>query len=103
MQLGFDKFKLLIDMSCYLPFSNGEFWYSSEDFLKNGRIQSQILYVFDKVEQDNVIIQDFNTELHTNVKQICENLYMVTRLSPSEKHIERIKQGIIYKEPERIL
>jgi hypothetical protein len=100
MQLGFDKFNLLIDMACYLPLDDkGTFWYSSEDYLKYGRIKSQVLYVFDKIYQDGEIIQNFSTQS----EQICENMFLVSKVSPSEKHINRIKQGMMYKQPQRIL
>lgn len=104
MQIGFDKFNLLIDMACYLPFNNnGNFWYSCDDFLKNGRIYSHVLYLFDRIEQDNKIIQDFNKEKNTHVNKICDDLFLVSKLSPSEKHIERIKHGNVYTEPKQIL
>lgn len=33
MQLGFDKFDMLVDMAFYIPFDKeGTFWYSSEDY-----------------------------------------------------------------------
>tara|TARA_B110000858_G_C17802657_1_gene476136 strand:- start:3428 stop:4024 length:597 start_codon:yes stop_codon:yes gene_type:complete len=100
MQLGFDKFNLLIDMACYLPFDDeGTFWYSAESYIKHGKIRSQALYTFDKISEDDEVIQDFNTEHDTSVTKICDNLFMVVKTSPSEKHINRIKKGIIYKKP----
>lgn len=104
MQLGFDKFNILIDMACYLPLNEqGKFWYSVEDFQKNGRIRSNVLYTFDKIYQNGVIIQDFNTQPDTSVIQLGDNLFIVSKLSPSEKHISRIKDGIEYKKPQKIL
>tara|TARA_B110001452_G_C15093737_1_gene381507 strand:- start:178 stop:777 length:600 start_codon:yes stop_codon:yes gene_type:complete len=104
MQLGFDQFNLFIDMACYLPLNNqGKFWYSVEDFKKYGRIRSDILYTFDKVYQNGKIIQDFTTQHHTSITQLAENLFLVTKPSPSEKHINRIKQGIEYTKPRLIL
>lgn len=104
MQLGFDKFNLLIDMACYIPFDDqGTFWYSSEDYLKYGRIRSQVLYVFDKIYQNGEIIQDFNTQSDTSIKRICEDMFLVSKVTPSEKHINRIKEGTMYKQPQRIL
>jgi len=104
MQLGFDKFNLLIDMACYIPFDEqGTFWYSAESYKKYGKIRSQILYTFDKIYQNNKTIQDFTTQPNTSVTQICENLFLVTKTSPSEKHIKRINEGIMYCEPQKIL
>jgi hypothetical protein len=104
MQLGFDKFNILIDMACYLPLNEqGKFWYSVEDFQKNGKIRSNVLYTFDKIYQNGEIIQDFNTQPNTSVIQLGDNLFLVNKLSPSEKHISRIKDGIEYKKPQKIL
>lgn len=104
MQLGFDKFNILVDMACYLPFNNqGKFWYSVEDFKKNGRIHSSVLYTFDKIHQNGAIIQDFTTQPETYTRQLCDNLFIVTKISPSDKHINRIKNGIEYKKPQQIL
>ena len=42
MQLGFDKFNMLMDMVFYLPFDkDGNFWYSVEEYIKNGKIKSE--------------------------------------------------------------
>jgi len=104
MQLGFDKFNLLIDMACYLPLNDqGKFWYSVEDFKKHGRIHSSVLYTFNKVYQNDEIIQDFTTQPDTSVRQLCDNLFLVTKISPSDKHINRIKDGIEYMKPQIIL
>tara|TARA_R110000824_G_scaffold169850_1_gene347023 strand:+ start:51 stop:650 length:600 start_codon:yes stop_codon:yes gene_type:complete len=104
MQLGFDKFNILIDMACYLPLNEqGKFWYSVEDFQKNGKIRSNVLYTFDKIYQNGEIIQDFNTQPNTSVIQLGDNLFLVNKSSPSEKHISRIKDGIEYKKPQKIL
>jgi len=104
MQTGFDRFNMLIDMACYLPYdTNGNFWYSSEDYQKYGRIRTQVLYVFDKIYQDGVVIQDFNMKHETMVKKVCESLFLVTKLSPSQKHIDRITNGSMYAQPQRIL
>lgn len=104
MQLGFDKFNLLIDMACYLPFDDkGTFWYSAESYIKHGKVRSQVLYTFDKIYEGGEIIQDFNTEYDTSTKQVCENLFMVSKTSPSDKHVNRIKNGVMYMEPQLIL
>ena len=104
MQLGFDKYNILIDMACYLPLNeHGKFWYSVEDFKKNGRIRSNVLYTFDKVYQNGEIIQDFTTQPDTSIIQLGTDLFLVSKLSPSEKHIGRINDGIEYKKPQKIL
>jgi len=104
MQLGFDKYNILIDMACYLPLNEqGKFWYSVEDFKKNGRIRSNVLYTFDKIYQNGEIIQDFTTQPDTSVIQLGTDLFLVSKLSPSEKHISRINDGIQYKKPQKIL
>lgn len=104
MQLGFDKYNILIDMACYLPLNeHGKFWYSVEDFKKNGRIRTNVLYTFDKVYQNGEIIQDFTTQPDTSVIQLGTDLFLVSKLSPSEKHIGRINDGIEYKKPQKIL
>ena len=74
-----------------------------EDFQKNGKIRSNVLYTFDKIYQNGEIIQDFNTQPNTSVIQLGDNLFLVNKLSPSEKHISRIKDGIEYKKPQKIL
>ena len=104
MQLGFDKYNILIDMACYLPLNeHGKFWYSVEDFKKYGRIRTNVLYTFDKVYQNGEIIQDFTTQPDTSVIQLGTDLFLVSKLSPSEKHIGRINDGIEYKKPQKIL
>jgi len=104
MQLGFDKYNILIDMTCYLPLNErGKFWYSVEDFKKNGRIRSNVLYTFDKIYQNGKIIQDFTSQPDTSVIQLGTDLFLVNKLSPSEKHIGRINDGIEYKKPQKIL
>jgi hypothetical protein len=53
MQLGFDKFDMLVDMAFYIP----------------------------------------------SCEQIMENLFLVTKSAPSEKHITRIENGEMYMKP----
>jgi hypothetical protein len=59
--------------------------------------------VFDKIYQNGEIIQDFNTQSDTSIKRICEDMFLVSKVTPSEKHINRIKEGTMYKQPQRIL
>jgi len=95
MQLGFDKFDMLVDMAFYIPFDKeGTFWYSSEDYKKYGTIECKTLHTFDKTEYNGEIIHEFES-----CEQIMENLFVVSQTAPSEKHIKRIENGEMYMKP----
>jgi len=98
MNLGHDKYNILIDMQYYY-YNNSinHFWYSSSMFEKYGVITTIILEVYNKVYKNGILLYDNNGE------KLMENLYKVEMESPSIKHIERIKEGIYYKEPIRII
>lgn len=99
MQLGFDKFNMLMDMVFYLPFDkDGNFWYSVEEYIKNGKIKSECLYSFDKITINGTINQDLN-ESYDSCIEIVKGLFIVMKTSPSDKHIKRINEGIYYREP----
>ena len=99
MQLGFDKFNMLMDVVFYLPFDkDGNFWYSVEEYIKNGKIKSECLYSFDKITINGTIKQDLN-ESYDSCIEIVEGLFIVMKTSPSDKHIKRINEGIYYREP----
>ena len=99
MQLGFDKFNMLMDVVFYLPFDkDGNFWYSVEEYIKNGKIKSECLYSFDKITINGTINQDLN-ESYDSCIEIVEGLFIVMKTSPSDKHIKRINEGIYYREP----
>ena len=98
MKLGFDKFNILIDISCYLPIDeHGKFWYSATDFLNHGTIQSTSLYCHDRIYQNGELIEYFE-----NAEEVIPNLFMVTRETPGKKHIDRIRSGVVYKEPVKV-
>lgn len=99
MQLGFDKFNMLMDVVFYLPFDkDGNFWYSVEEYIKNGKIKSECLYSFDKITINGTINQDLN-ESYDSCIEIVKGLFIVMKTSPSDKHIKRINEGIYYREP----
>ena len=98
MNLGHDQYNILIDMQYY--YYNkliDNFWYSSSMFKKNGVITSIILQVYKNVYKNGTLLYDSNGE------KLMDNLYKVEKESPSIKHIERISNGIYYKEPIRII
>jgi hypothetical protein len=96
MQLGHDEFGILVDMQCYLPnpvIGNG-FWYSADDYLRHGQIETQKL--------DISIDEYFHGEKvseYENAHKVAENLYLVTVECPSNKHVERIRNGQKYARP----
>lgn len=95
MQLGFDKYNMFVDMAFYIPFGDdGVFWYSAEEYEKYGKIKTKTLYTFDKVEYDGKIIREFDA-----CEEVTEGLFVVTKMSPSEKHINRLQNGVVYMKP----
>tara|TARA_Y100000590_G_scaffold360550_2_gene416881 strand:- start:899 stop:1486 length:588 start_codon:yes stop_codon:yes gene_type:complete len=98
MNLGHDKYKMLIDMQYYYYNEKiNNFWYSSSMFKKYGLITSTILEVYNKVYKNNQLLYNNNGE------ELMNDLYKVELKSPSEKHIKRLSKGIYYKEPIRII
>ena len=99
MQLGFDRFNMLVDMAFYLPFDQeGNFWYSADNYIRNGTIKSQVMYPFDKIIVNGEVIQDMFVEAETCV-EILDGLFITSKTSPSKKHINRIRDGIYYRKP----
>ena len=99
MQLGFDRFNMLVDMAFYLPFDqDGNFWYSADNYIRNGTIKSQVMYPFDKIIVNGEVIQDMFVEAETCV-EILDGLFITSKTSPSQKHIKRIRDGIYYRKP----
>lgn len=95
MQLSLDKFNMLVNMAFYIPFNKeGKFWYSPEEYMKYGKIETKALYTFNKIEYNDEIIQEFKSS-----EQIIESLFVVKQISPSDKHIKRIKNGEMYMKP----
>jgi hypothetical protein len=92
---------MFIDMDFYIPFNkNGDFWYSSRDFQKTGNvIESSILSIRDKFIIDDDEDKSQNCSLYSSCKKIDENLFEILTDDPDDKHIERIKKGILYEDP----
>jgi hypothetical protein len=87
----------------YLPYDNdGNFWVKPIDYLKYGKITTKSLSYFDKVYINDIMVQDLK-ECFVDVKMIDENLYMNTCLSPDDKWVERVKRGVFYKDPIRLI
>ena len=99
-QLGLSM-NMFIDMDFYIPFNkNGDFWYSSRDFQKTGNvIESSILSIRDKFIIDDDEDESQNCSSYSSCKKIDENLFEILTYDPDDKHIERIKNGILYEDP----
>jgi hypothetical protein len=96
MQMGHDEFSILVDLQCYLPNPDlwRGFWYSAEDYLRNGRIQAKKMLVFmDEYFNDEKINE------YENVSELEENCYIITVDCPSDKHVQRIQNGEKYSRP----
>ena len=99
MQLGFDRFDMLIDMAFYLPFDEaGNFWYSVDNYIRNGIIRSQVMHSFDKIIVNGEVSQNLSME-NDRCVEILKGLFITSKSSPSEKHIKRVNEGIYYRKP----
>ena len=99
MQLGFDRFDMLIDMAFYLPFDEaGNFWYSVDNYIRNGIIQSQVMHSFDKIIVNGEVSHNLSME-NDRCVEILKGLFITSKSSPSEKHIKRVNEGIYYRKP----
>jgi hypothetical protein len=102
VKIGYEN-ELMIDIQMYLPYDNdGNFWVKPIDYLKYGKITTKSLSYFDKVYINDIMVQDLK-ECFVDVKMIDENLYMNTCLSPDDKWVERVKRGVFYKDPIRLI
>lgn len=94
---------MYIDMDFYIPFKkDGTFWYSSKEFQETGnRIDARMLTITD----NPVIVSDEDDEHQCSehdsdtCKRLDEHLFEITSKEPSDKHIEKIKNGILYEDP----
>ena len=99
-QLGLSM-NMFIDMDFYIPFNeNGDFWYSSRDFQKTGNIiQSRILSIRDKFIVDDIEDETQDCYKYSTCTKIDQNLFEILTDNPDDKHIQRIKNGILYEDP----
>lgn len=101
VKIGYEN-DLLIDIQMYLPYDNdGNFWVKPIDYLKSGKIKTQTFSYYNKIYTNNILIHDLN-DYCVDVKTVDENLYLITRMSPDDKEVEKIMKGIFYKDPVRL-
>ena len=106
-ELALNKHNILVDMQFYENFSGKDiaidgvksFWYSTDNYLKGGVIDSTKWVAFDSVYKNNEKLVDYRDPGSPAV-EVMENLWKVTVPTPSEKYTNRIKNhGFIEPEP----
>lgn len=107
-RLSLNEYNILVDVQFYENFPGKDvtedgvksFWYSTEDYLKNGAIDSTKWVAFDAVYKNGEKLLDYRDPDNRAI-EISKNLWKVTVSTPSLKYEGRIKDhGFVEPEPQ---
>ena len=100
MQIGYDQFQLLIDISFYLPFNEkGDFWYSADHYVKHGTVSFKQYSSYATVVYKGQELTNYHTDDSLEIKEIVDGLFEIVTECPTTKDIDRIEKGILYSDP----
>ncbi len=100
MQVGYDQFQLLIDISFYLPFNEkGDFWYSADRYIKHGTMSFKQYSSYATVVYKGQELTNYHTNDGLEIKEIVDGLFEIVSECPTTKDIDRIEKGILYPDP----